>query len=137
MRRFLVDLVCRRRVLVALGECTGEPGEVTSPRGEPGEAGWALCCRPGLAVGVVVGGVVGESGETGELPPDADKGRAFSFCDTLFSRTYVNAFVSCVVGGGASICRSDEVGEVVEGVDCRPSLRRICFLPKALVGVAG
>lgn len=82
-------------VLVALGEWAGEPGAAARPRGDPGWAGWAFCWRTGVMVAEVVvvvasvaDGVEGR-GATGELPGDADNGRAFSFWATLFSRTYV------------------------------------------------
>lgn len=41
-----------------------------------------------VAVARVAEGVDGR-GDTGELPEAVDSGRAFSFCATLFSRTYV------------------------------------------------
>lgn len=90
MRRFLVALVWRRMVLVALGDCRGAGAEGTTPTGEPG-AGWALWATPGVMVAEVVltepWGVGGDSGDTGVVGGDVGSGRAFSLWAALFSRT--------------------------------------------------
>lgn len=41
----------------------------------------------GLVEGRLVMVGVGDSGDTGELPPEDGRGRAFSFCAALLSRT--------------------------------------------------
>lgn len=83
-------------MLGTLAECKGEVVELGGPTGEAGEAGWAFCWRvvvrgAGVGVGLVGASeemvVVWERGDTGEVLPEEGRGRAFSFCAALPSRT--------------------------------------------------